>query len=414
DFDPNGPAKGSQPLPIWLTSKLKPNVRCEFRTVDHPAGRVVLLEIAATTTVPVEFDGTAYIRIGSSTSSLSSHPGRHQHLIDSIRPYNWENAFALTFVTSDEVLSALDYASYFRLVDLPLPNGHAGILERLEAEKLIVRDVGRRWNVTNLGAILFAVDLRQFNDEISRKAIRFIAYEGRNRTTDVVDRQDGQRGYAAGFEGLMGYINALIPKRETIGQARRESRAMLPSIAIRELVANALIHQDMTITGAGPQVELFEDRLIITNPGLSLVEPERMIDAPPRSRNASLASLMRRMRLCEEQGSGLDKTVRAIEDYHLPPLRLRLENASTQAVVLGPRPFAKMTTEERVEACYQHAVLRYLDSERLHNRTLRERLGIGEANAAQATTVINRTRDEGRIKVADPEHPKAGYVPHWA
>ena len=54
----------------------------------------------------------------------------------------------------------------------------------------------------------------------------------------------------------------------------------------------------------GPQVELFSGRLEITNPGKPLVQIDRMIDLLPRSRNEALAALMRRMGLCEEQGSG--------------------------------------------------------------------------------------------------------------
>lgn len=68
--------------------------------------------------------------------------------------------------------------------------------------------------------------------------------------------------YAVGFEGLIDYVNNLLPKNEHIGAALREDRPLFPGIAVRELVANALIHQDMTITGAGPQIELFEDRLL--------------------------------------------------------------------------------------------------------------------------------------------------------
>ena len=80
-------------------------------------------------------------------------------------------------------------------------------------------------------------------------------------------------------------------------------------IFLRELVANALIHQDFFIGGTGPMVEVFADRMEITNPGAPLVEPERFLDTPPRSRNEILASMMRRVGVCEERGSGIDKVV---------------------------------------------------------------------------------------------------------
>jgi len=173
------------------------------------------------------------------------------------------------------------------------------------------------------------------------------------------------------------YINNLLPQNEHIGAAFR------------------LIHQDMTISGAGPQVELFNDRLEITNPGEPLVQTDRMIDLPPRSRNEALASLMRRMNLCEEQGSGLDKVIINVEIFQLPPPKFQANEQTMQVVLYAPRPFAEMTIDERVRACYQHAVIKYLSGERMKNATLCGRFGIEAKNAAQASQVIKRLDSSG-------------------
>lgn len=148
------------------------------------------------------------------------------------------------------------------------------------------------------------------SNRISRKAIRFVAYDGASRADTVTHRQGVHRGYADGFSGLIDYIDGLLPHNEHIGKALRTETPLFPPIAICELLANALIHQDMTITGAGPLIELFRDRLEITNPGTPLIKPERFTDSAPRSRNEALASLMRRMRIREEQGTGIDKSSR--------------------------------------------------------------------------------------------------------
>lgn len=205
-----------------------------------------------------------------------------------------------------------------------------------------------------------------------------------------------------------------MPRNEHIGKAFREEQPLYPAIAIRELIANALIHQDMTITGTGPLVEMFKDRLEITNPGKPLMQPERFLDFPPRSRNEALASLMRRMRLCEEQGTGIDKVLDAVELHQLPPPDFREDGDAVRAVLYAPRRFADMTRQERVRACYQHAALKYVSGQRLTNATLRERLGIDPQNAAQASAIIKQALVAGLIRTADPEHPKSGYVPFWA
>lgn len=168
------------------------------------------------------------------------------------------------------------------------------------------------------------------------------------------------------------------------------------------------------MTGAGPQIEMFTDRIEITNPGAPLVTTERMIDLPPRSRNEATASLMRRMGLCEEQGSGLDKVIAQAEVFQLPAPLFRASADSLHVILYGPRTFAQMTIDERVRACYQHAVLKFLSGDRMKNATLCERFGIAKQNAAQASQVIALALQNDLIKPADPEHPRSGYVPFWA
>jgi ATP-dependent DNA helicase RecG len=98
---------------------------------------------------------------------------------------------------------------------------------------------------------------------------------------------------------------------------------MYPEIAVRELIANALIHQNFSVTGVGPMIEIFANRMEITNPGIPLVQTDRFLDSPPRSRNETLASIMRRIGICEERGSGVDKIIFETELYQLPaPLGL--------------------------------------------------------------------------------------------
>ena len=70
-FNPDSKKVGNQVFQIWLAQKLKPSISFSFRKVAHPDGSVVILEIPAATTAPVEFDGTAYTRIGSATPKFT-------------------------------------------------------------------------------------------------------------------------------------------------------------------------------------------------------------------------------------------------------------------------------------------------------------------------------------------------------
>ena len=413
-FDATTASHKRQPLEFWLNQRLRPSVAFSFQAVEHPQGRVVLLEVPAAPTAPVEFERTAYDRIGSATPRLADSPDRQRALWDQLRPYAWETGVAQPFASEDAVLAQLDVESYFKLLRLPTPGGVERTLSALEQDRLISPDVGGKWNVSNLGAILLAKDLRDFEPRLARKAIRFVAYDGDDRTATVTHREDFFRGYANGFEGLNAHVNTLLPAREDGDSPIRDARILVPPVAIREVVANALIHQDMTISGAGPTIELFKNRLEITNPGTPLVAPERFIDYPPRSRNEALASLMRRFGLCEEIGTGVDKVITAAEQGRLPPPEFRAEESATRTILFGPRRFAQMTAEERHRACYQHTVLRYLRGSRMRNATLRERFGVAEHNSAQISGVIRHALDANLIRPADRTRPRSGYVPFWA
>ena len=158
-FEPASAKRQGQSYEFWLAQRLKPSVAFSFKEVCYAGHCVVLLEIPAATTAPVEFDGTAHIRIGSATPRLSAYPERQRVLWENMRPYSWEDAMARQFVHADEVVELLDVDSYFKQVGRPPPASRDHLLEVLAKDRLVARDVGERWNVLNLGAILFANDL---------------------------------------------------------------------------------------------------------------------------------------------------------------------------------------------------------------------------------------------------------------
>lgn len=82
-------------------------------------------------------------------------------------------------------------------------------------------------------------------------------------------------------------------------------------------------------------VESFEDRVEITNPGEPLGDIRRLLDEAPRSRNEALAAFMRRVGVCEERGSGVDKVVFETEFFQLQPPRWELSGGSFRAILFA-------------------------------------------------------------------------------
>ncbi len=357
---------------------------------------MVLFEIQPCVHTPVRWKDHEYIRVGSYKKKLRDYPEKERALWARISQSTFEKELAARALNGEEVLARLDYPSFFEMLGQPVASTRPAILERLQKETMIQAVGDDRWDVTKLGALLLARKLADFGT-LGRKAIRVIIYKGRNRT-DTIKEQIGARGYAVGFEGLIGYINDQLPSNEEIGKALRREARVYPELAIRELVANAIIHQDLSLQGVSPTVEIFTDRIEITNPGQPLIDTLRFIDEPPRSRNEALAAFMRRVNICEERGSGIDKVIFQAEFYQLPAPEFRVTEHHTIAILYAPQQLRGMDRSDRVRACYQHAALQYVSGEVMTNASLRKRLGIEEKNYAIASRVIADAIAEGLVK----------------
>ena len=216
----------------------------------------------------------------------------------------FEIGAALEISTEEEIFEFLDFQSYFDRTGLSFPKTTSSILSVFENEKLL-RKIDNGYAITNLGAILFAKDLTQF-PHLVRKAVRIITYQHNDRL-DTVREYEEKGGYARSFDAIFDYVHSQIPTKETYSKSRRQSGMVYPEQVIREMVANALMHQDFDLRGTSPMVEIFANRIEITNPGKPLIDTLRFIDHPPQSRNEQLASFLRRLDLCEERGSGVDR-----------------------------------------------------------------------------------------------------------
>jgi predicted HTH transcriptional regulator len=417
-FRPRQQKMGKEELENWLLRLLTPRIDFRIHEGNLSGVPVVVLEIQPASHQPVAFNGVEHIRVGSYRKKLKDYPEKERALWGLFSEKPFEIGIALASASSEDVLALIDYAGAFRLLGTPLPDNRQAILDRLTAERVIVSRPGDRFDITNVGAVLFASDLHRF-DRLARKAPRVIIYQGDNKTRTIKEHPDPSSeiprpGYAVGFEALLAWINDQLPQREQVGQALRRKVRLYPEVAIRELVANALIHQDFNLRGTGPMIELFSTRMEITSPGLPLVDPLRFIDEPPRSRNEALAGIMRRMNICEERGSGIKKVIAAVEEYQLPAPDFRTTTQHTIAVLFAPRAFADMDRQERIRACYQHACLCYVAGKQMTNASLRQRLKIEKHNYSSASHIIRATIDAGLIRQAGGSRKDATYVPFWA
>ena len=400
-------------------SALEPPLSLDHSVETYGASRLLFVHIPESPVKPVHLRGRgideAFIRC-SGTTRIASRQEIGTMMLNSRTP-KWEELRATILMSDTAMASKLNTKPLFEMVSRPMPPTLEESIAWMSGEKFIIRDAAGGGYITNLGVLSAAHKLDDFPD-LSRKAIRVIIYDGLNKAKTRRE-QEGVMGYAIGFQGLLKFVADILPQSEIIEKALRVKKSIYPMIALRELIANALIHQDFTITGAGPLIEIFSDRIEISNPGglLPSKRLDRLIGTQPESRNEQLAKAFRRYRICEEQGSGLLKAGFEVELYGLPPIEFSATSSSFKVTLYSPRNFAAMSPKERLEACYQHAVLKHFSDSVMTNKSLRERLKMPEKQRSMVSVIIQEAIDKGLIKNSDPSNKSrkfAEYIPAWA
>ena len=397
---------------LKLTIVEQLGIRVDVQTIEHHDGRVLIFNIPSRPVGhPLSFKGAYLMRSGESVVAMT--PDRLKEIFAE-NTESWFSQAAKENLDADDVIALLDTQIYFDLLQQPYPSAQPEILQCLKDEGFIQSKSGK-WAITNLGAILLAKDLNKISNNIARKAPRFVFYDGPGKTKTRTDVQE-MHGYAASFERLVNFVNEFAPRNHILEEIIREEVRMFPKDALRELIANALIHQDFSVRGASVMIEMYVDRVEISNPGKPPIDIFRFIDGY-QSRNERLARVMRRLGICEEKGSGIDKVIAAIEVSQLPAPEFRTDDIRTTVALFSYKNFSAMSREERIRACYQHCCLLHVSRQSMTNTTLRRRFGLVDRQVATASNIIAATRQKGLIKpqnqsqVASTRY--AAYMPFW-
>ena len=418
-FDPlTKKAKGNQDLQIWLRRMLSPNANYDFQTIEGPSGeRFVVAAIRAAVGQPVYFEHRAYIRVGSNTTELVNASGREAELWRRLQRSDFEEHVAEKDLSPDDLADLLDMEAFFDLMASRRPSTvEAGIPFFLEQGLVRKQDDGR-YSITNLGALLVARRISDFRG-LRKRPLRVMRFAGKG-SMDILDDQFFEQGYALSLPKAESYIMSVIPAREVVDGAFRRVVRLYPQPAVRELLANTVIHQDLAVTSSGPLVGIYENRIEFSNPGASLIPKDRVLNAFPKTRNNGLVGLLRQMDLCEEGGTGWDRVVAACEEAHMMAPRIEsAEETGTRVTLYAGTGYERMSKRERMDAAYWHACLMYAQSEAMSNQSLRERFGLpsDKKSLVAISRLLRECCESGLIREEDKD---AGaryrrYVPAWA
>ena len=384
-----------------------------WQEIPHAGGRVLVFEVPPRPVGhPLHYEGRYWMRAGEELVPMT--PDQLKRIIDEGRPDFIDQA-ARSGLHRGGRSFAVGCARLLRLAQA------APALDARRGARCAGEEGGSSAAKTALSRsptwahLLLAKRLTDF-EPVARKGVRLIVYEGVSKQK-VRDGKDitGQKGYAVGFEGLVNYVFDQLPASEEIAAALRTTTHAYPLKAIRELIGNAIVHQDLTEQGTGITVEIYVDRIEVTNPGLPILPLDRFIDEN-QSRNERFADALRQLGICEERGHGMDAVVTQIELHQLPPYRCRLGSRHTTVVLSRYKPLRDLSPEERVSAVYQHCVLRYVTNQLTNNESIRERFKIDKKNSAMASRLLGEAVNAKMIRASDPDaaNKLMRYVPYWA
>lgn len=403
--------KGNENFINWITRMVTPKLMMEFLDFQSEGKDFAILIIEPTYDRPVQFSGEEYMRVGENVKKLKDFPDHERAIWIATGQRKFESSVCLPHQTKDEVFDKLDVGAYYKLVEQQEPQIEE-VLRRFVSCGFIVDDMEGGFDITNLGAVLLARELANF-PSISTKSVRVIKYTGRDKSHSSGE-SEGRKGYAVGFAGLLQHVLKEVPAEEQYINGIRKRVPIYPEIALREIIANALIHQDFLVSGAGPVIEIYSDRVEVTNPGNSLIEIDRIIDER-RSRNEKLAAAMRSLGMCEERGGGLDKALIEIEARNLPAFDFEPSENSMRVILFGPKKFSQLSKEEKHRACFYHCVLKWLTRDYMSNATLRERFSLDPDEYQSVSAIISEMIKKKRIIPAEEKQGNryAKYVPYW-
>lgn len=411
-FDPSKTHKGNEDLIPHLTSLLDPKINFSFHEIDYEGKRLVLLEVSPTFSYPASYAGVEYVRIGSSLHRLKDVKEKERILWKKLDHDSAELSICLSGLSEEEVFSYLSFEGYYDRLGLPFPSNKQEAIKRFMEEGFLRKSANLGYDVTCLGGLLFAKNLKSIA-KLERKGIRIVSYQNSSRIdakTDVTF----DKGYALNYEEILTYLKGLLPRQERIEGGLREEKPMFPERAIRELVGNLMIHQE--IEGLGSLlIEVFPSRIEASNPGSLLVDEKRIIDAVPSLRNPKLAAFLRLIGICEERGSGFDRMEESLSAMHLPSPRA-YSGESTRVVLKTSAAGENWTYDDRIWTAYISACLNYVNGNSSNNSFFRERLGIEDKNAAIVSRLLSQAVEEGLLKNRDVDNgaKKRSYVPFWA
>ncbi len=338
-FDPAAEkGKGNQPLPLWLSLGLQPNVGFEIHSFDYQGKRMVLFEIHPAFDRPVKFYGTAYIRDGSSKTELARYPEKERQIWQ--RRLDWSAQICERAQISDLEPAAIAKARREFKAKIPPDNLPAATLEVDGWDDVTFLNKAK---LTTQGAVTHTALLLLGRDETTTllaPAVARISWILKNDCNEEQDYEHFGPPFLLNVDKVLTRIRNLTVRELPSGTLFPVEMAQYDPWVIREALHNCIAHQDYSLRGRINVVES-PAGLILSNVGGFLpgsVETVIRQDAPLEIyRNPFLAEAMVNLNMIDTQGGGIKRMFQSQRRRFFPLPDYDLSNPERVAVEIPGR-----------------------------------------------------------------------------
>lgn len=398
-FDPQAArAEGNQRLTMWLQQLTNPRADFTFHPpIQHPDGRVVMLEIHPARSSPIAFSGRRFIRVDSHKCSLADHPQKEARLWDALgAKVDWTGEIVADATLADLDPEAVQFArdrfTEYRVRGEADASQHDRM--RREAQEWDVPTLLNKARVTKGGRITRTALLLLGRDESAHFLAPVdakISWILRDAANNKVSSQHFGMPFLTNTERVFQRIRNVqleqLPGGDTLFPT---AVPQYDPWVIREALHNCIAHQDYVLGGKINVVE-HPDRLVFTNLGSFLPESvEWMVQHQSpleHYRNQWLVEAMVRLRMIDQVGSGIRQMfVRQRERaFPLPDFVIDPQTPPRVEVVIH----SKILDENYVRALMQRPQLDLRDVLLLDRVQKKQPIDAGDAKALRAAGLID-------------------------
>ena len=327
-----------------------------------------------------------YLRIGS-TSRLADRETLARLIREGKNlPFDSECVSAKIELDRDLLKDFLERRKHKLGASLPKIN-----TEQLESLGLISNS-----KVTVAGALLFCKEPQNIR-ELSNSYIKAGRFKG-DKKGQFIDQRTILGSLPEQIDEAVGFVLRHVNVSGTVIGTKRHDVPAYPVEILREVITNAVIHRDYSISGSSILLSIYDDRLEIVSPGglPGQVTVENMIDRQ-YSRNPTLSKRMFEMGFFDSWGQGIDKIVSWAKESNIKaPIFLDggtggQFSATVFNKQLSAAPLGKREIENEAKIM---AIIRV--SGFVTNKDVRHQLGFTKT---KAQVVIRRMLESGKISL---------------